>query len=222
MVKIGKNSARHLKKHQGSTTEDYVDFARRTARKVVLNRCDYEICKANLIYSVSHLKYLAHEIPFWIEEWELFDYHLTHITNAYQLAKLWKNLKEEAEWYDSKECLIDEYLSVFPKECFERFGDKNWLSDVHRSWFNDKGVKLDVQLQQMNGVDSFSVEMDDIIYFVRTYKPKSYLTPPVVQMKKLEKYWKELFGFSLKDYYAEHLVKMNEFVLLTDNSEVPF
>ena len=222
VVKLASNAIRHLAKHEGSTNDDYVSFARATARKVQVSRMDQVVCEISKIYAVNHLVHIQEEIEFYMTEMEVKEHLLDVSVNAYQLAMIWKELKADADGYYSKMCVIDEFLGQFTKASFERFADVNWSKDVHRGWFSEKALGLDVQLQEMNSSSGFVIVMDDLIDFVKTYRRNEYVSCARKKQKFLEEKWKSLFGFNIRDYYVEHLIKVCEFVGVTDDVEVPF
>ncbi len=204
--KLGANAERHMKKYAGTTEEDYLAFAARTARRVTLSRFDQEICDRLGIYSIAHLGYVTTPLPIVIQENEVDDYLLEHSVNPLEIVQMWQKAKGDATFYQSKESIIDEYLKPFPKESFERFGDKNWLSDVNKGWFNRNGLALDVHVQEMNTMYELDITTDDVIEFVRLYKPNSYKSPALLRLEQIEDKFKELTSFQLKEYYAEHLM----------------
>jgi hypothetical protein len=207
--KLGANAERHMKKYAGTSNEDYIEFAAQTARKVTTSRFDTEICERLDIYNIAHLPFKATQLPFGIEEYEADDYLLEHSNNPLELAELWQKAKANESSDSSKNFIISEFLKPFPKESFERFADKNWLSDVSKAWFNKDGLALDVQAQEMNSL--FFVEdkitIDDLIEFVRTYKRYSYKSPATILVERIEQRFKDSAGFQIKDYYVEHLLK---------------
>lgn len=221
-VKLAANAMRHLAKYKGSNELDYIDFAKTTARKVQISKMDQIVCEYSGIYSINHLQYTQAEINEYMSVEEVREWEIENSNNAYQLAKIWKELRADADAYYSKECVIDEFLSQFPKSSFERFGDKSWLKDLHRGWFSEKGLSLDVQLQEMVSSSGLSIEIDDIIEFVKTYKRGEYVSKASKKLKALEQKWKDLFGFGIKEYYVEHLVKVCEFVAIIETTDVPF
>jgi hypothetical protein len=221
-VKLAANAIRHLAKYEGSTNEDYVAFARATARKVHVSRMDQIVCEVSKVYSVNHLVHTQAELEFYMTEVDTREYVLEHSINAYQIGLIWKELKADAEGYYSKTCVIDEFLGQFTKGSFERFGDVNWSKDVHRGWFSEKGLALDVALMEMNSSSGFVIEMDDLIDFVKTYRRNEYVSSARKKQQFLEDKWKGLFGFNIRDYYVEHLIKVCEFVGEIEDNEVPF
>ncbi|KAL6982195.1 hypothetical protein U1Q18_052311 [Sarracenia purpurea var. burkii] len=111
---------------------------------------------------------------------------------------LWQSAKtEENAWLD-KNSVINEHLKPFPKTDFERWGDKNWLTDVSKSWFNKEGLNLDVQIQEMNHLYELEITIDDVLEFVRTYRRNAYSSPAAQKVKALENRFKELTSFALK------------------------
>lgn len=206
----------------GKTEEDYKEWASSVGRQMHINTLDKLICATNNVYAVSHLGFQRTEISEYLDEKETTDFLIEHSTNPYELAMIWSQTRLEAYNYVDRFSIIDMFLSQFPKENFERFGDKNWLPDVSRSWFKKDGVPLDTQLQEMSSVSGIDIEMDDIIEFVRTYRRNTYLNPAQILLKKIEQRWKELTTFSLKDYYVEHLIKANTYAPAVEEIEVPF
>ena len=187
-----------------------------------INTLDKLICATMNIYSVSHLSYLTTEISDLMSQEQLADYLFEHSQNPLEIAQLWQSAKtEENAWLD-KNSVINEHLKPFPKTDFERWGDKNWLADVSKSWFNKEGLNLDVQIQEMNHLYELEITIDDVIEFVRTYRRNAYSSPAAQKVKALENRFKELTSFALKDYYAEHLIKANTFTQTIQTEDVPF
>lgn len=219
-IKIGHNCERHLAKHQGTTEDDYREFSRRTARKVTIGRFDAEICKKFGIYTVSHLSLLPSDL---VEDMDLNDaMSIIQITkNPYELAKMWVDTKKEAESYVSRESILDEHLAAFPKEDFERWGDVNHLRDVSKKWFAEGAIHLDVRIEIINETAALEVSIEDVIEFVKKYKPNTYKNPITLIKEEIEIQFKEVVGFSLKSYYAEHLIQACEFVK-KEIIDVPF
>ena len=220
-IKIAANCERHIGKY-GTSVEDYVEFSKRTARKVTISRYDTEICTKFSIYTISHLVNFPTELPdLGIHEQEYQDYVFEHTQNPYEMAKLWMKMKADAAGFVSNETIIAAHLPAFPKEDFERWGDKNWLTDVSKSWFKKDAINLDVKVEEINTQVGCSITLDECIEFVKKYKPNSYKNPMQLKQEALESRFKEIAGFNIKDYYAEHLMKSCEFSLL-EASEVPF
>lgn len=222
-VKIGTCFERHINKYEGATQIDYIEFSRRTARKVAISRCDQEICEIFNIYTVSHLAQLVTELPdLGIDELEYQAYLIDNSKNPYEIAKLWQKAKSDAESWVSVESIINEYLSAIPKEDFERWGDKNCLSDVSNRWFKKDSINIDVKVEEINAQSGIQITIEDCIDFVKRFRPNGYKNPMQIQKELLENRFKEMVGFNLKDYYAEHLIKSCEFCLIKVSDVVPF
>lgn len=220
-IKIGSNCERHIGKY-GTSVEDYIEFSKRTARKVTISRYDTDICTKFRIYTISHLTNFPTELPdLGINEQEYTDYLFENTKNPYEIAKLWLCLKGDAEGFVSNETIIAEHLPAFPKEDFERWGDKNWLTDVSKTWFKKDSINLDVKVEEINTQVGSSITVDECIEFVKKYRPNTYKNPIQLKKEELEARFKEITGFNIKDYYAEHLIKSCEFSIL-DTTEVPF
>lgn len=116
--------------------------------------------------------------------------------------------------------ILSENISKFPQRDFIRFGDKNWLRDVSRSWFSDNGVNLDVQIDIINGVHGKEFTESDVIDHVRQYKPGDYFRPLQGEITSLTNEFSRLFGFKLTVAYAKFLlgVKYNP----DKNKNIPF
>lgn len=224
-IKIGSNAERHLVKYEGSSEQDYIEFSKRTARKVAISKCDSELCEKLGIYTIAHLAHLPTEHPDeYMEEHEFEKYLLENSKNPYELAKIWLKLKADAESYVDVESMLNLYLPAFPKEDFERWGDKNCLSNVSKAWFRKEAIHLDVKVEEFNTNKhiGLTITVQDCIDFVMKYKPNAYKNPIQVQKEGIEERFKEIAGFSLKDYYAEHLIKSCEFCSIEILDEVPF
>jgi hypothetical protein len=222
-VKMATCYERHLEKYEGATPEDYVKFSRRTAQKVAISRNDTAICKLFNLHTIAHVNFLNAVLPDHVDlrnPNEIVD----ATTNPYELAKMWIMCNIEARDYTSTETIINENVFEIRKECFERWGDKNWLSDVSKKWFDDNAVQLDVKIEIINENNSMELTIDDIIEFVRKYKPGKYLNPQQELLQRIEEQFKAVCGFNLKDYYADHLIKCCEFVQpqVTETETVDF
>ncbi|MDI9870028.1 hypothetical protein [Flectobacillus roseus] len=219
--KVQTNLERYIQ-NTGKTEAEYKAWATQVGRKMHINTLDKLICATMNIYSVSHLSYLTTEISDLMSQEQLADYLFEHSQNPLEIAQLWQSAKtEENAWLD-KNSVINEYLKPFPKTDFERWGDKNWLADVSKSWFNKEGLNLDVQIQEMNHLYELEITIDDVLEFVRTYRRNTYSSPAAQKVRALESRFKELTSFALKDYYAEHLIKANTFTQTIQTEDVPF
>lgn len=225
-VKLGANYERFIQKYEGTSEVDYTEFSKRTARKVVISRFDDDICERFKIYAVSHLAYIQTEVPegVWMEENDFESFVYENTKNPYEIARIWMKLKTDAENYFDKESVLAEYLGPFPKVDFERWSDKNCVCDVSRSWFKSDAMHIDVKVEELNENPQipFDFTIQDCIDFVRKYRPNSYKNPVQLQKEALESRFKELTGFYLKEYYAVHLIKSCEFVIVSVLDQTPF
>ena len=222
-IKIGSNCQRHMEKHEGAKEVNYVAFSKITAQKVAISRMDTELTERLNIYTVAHLWNISTEAPEqFMDENEYHNYLIENSKNPYELAKLWKQAKADAQSWSCKESIIAESLPAFPKKCFERWGDKNWLKDISKKWFNDKAIELDFMVEMMSENNGIEISIDDCIEFVMKYKPDTYKNPKRLEQEMIEKRFKEIAGFSIKDYYADHLIKSNEFYTVSICDQIPF
>lgn len=206
----------------GKTQAEYEAWATQVGQRMHINTLDRLVCEKLGIYTVSHLAHLTTTVPDDAPDPDA--YLAEHSQNPLELAELWRRTVAEAGKWMDVEAWISENLKRFPKEDFERFGDANWLVDVSKSWFQKDGANLDVQLGEMNATRPLKkkVKMDDVIAFVRAHKPGGYVNPMERRMKDIERRFRELTTFGLKDYYAEHLVRMAYFTQRHTDDQVPF
>lgn len=221
MVKLASNFERHLVKYEGSTEADYIEFSKRTARKVSISRCDTFICEKFGVYAIAHLPYINSELP---DGTDLRNPNeiVEATNNPYDLAKMWVDIEADAMNYEGKEAAIHQYIHFIKKTDFERFGDKNHLSDVSKKWFDDRAVEIDVKVEEVSALTGFDISIDDVIEFVKQWKPGAYQNPFQLLRKRIEERFKEITGFGLKDYYAEHLIASCEYSCQNKKIDVPF
>ena len=219
--KVRKNMERFLKV-TGKSEKEYYEWATQVGRQMHINTLDKLICAKMNIYAISHLSYLSTEINEYMTAEQLEVYLFEHSENPLEIGKLWKDAQLDTLAWMDKSSVIDEFLKPFPKADFERWGDKNVLGDVSKSWFAKSGLNLDTQLQEMNSVSGLGIEMDDVIEFIKTYRRNSYVSPPAQKVKALEERWRELTSFGLKDYYIDHMIKANSFQPVIETNDVPF
>lgn len=206
-IKIGANFERHIKKHgEGS---DYESFAKRTAQKVTISRHDGFLCEKFNVYTIAHLAFVNATVP---EHVDLSNPEqiIDTTTNPYELAKMWKDLEADARNYVSKETVISEKFYGFKKADLERWGDKNW--NISKKWFFEDAIALDVKVEALSEECGMEINIDDVLEFVKSYRPGEYKNPRLQLKEKVEEKFKEVTGFQIKDYYAEHLIKSCEFV----------
>ncbi len=219
--KVRKNMERYIQV-TGKSEADYNAWATQVGRQMHINTLDKLICAKMNIYSISHLSYLSTEINEYMTP-DLVDVYLfENSINPLEIGKMWKDAKLDAMAWMDKNSVIDEFLKPFPKADFERWGDKNVLGDVSKSWFSKSGLNLDTQVQEMNTVTGLGIEIEDVIEFVKTYRRNTYVSPPAQKVKALEERWRELTSFAVKEYYIDHIIKANSFQPAIETNDVPF
>lgn len=199
----------------GKTEADYEKWATEVGQRMHIGTLDRLICEKFGVYMVAHLIQLPSEFP------DDFDYNdmnaiVDNTSNPYELAKMLVDTKGNAANWSCKESILNEKLAAFPKEDFERWGDKNCLSDVSKKWFDSEGIHLDVKMEIISTDSGIEITTEDAIDFVKKYKPNAYKNPMQVLLVRIEERFKEVTTFKIKDYYAEHLIKACEFSLNTE------
>ncbi|MBO0933918.1 hypothetical protein [Fibrella aquatilis] len=216
----------NLERFQAATNgsiADYQAWASQVGRKMHIGNLDRTICERMGIYTVAHLAQLPTPLPDGIDtEEQEHSYLLEHSTNPLELARMWQTARFDAEMHLSIEVVLSMHLRPFPKENFERWGDRNCLGDVSKSWFKKTGLELDVQIQEILEIAPVPVSIEDAIAFVKSWKPNGYVSPPAWLQARIEERFQSLTGFRIKDYYAEHLMRsaLINHPALTD--DVPF
>ena len=207
----------------GKTEQEYEAWASQVGRQMHVNTLDRIICAKLGIYTVAHLAQLPTRLPelMW-DEAQVDEHLLANSENPLELVKLWKHYRNEARMFVSAETVLAEYLNAFPKEDFEKNGDVNWLPDVAKSWFKKPGVNLDVQVDEINEVAPIRVTMDDVIDYVRKWKPGCFKSSAQEMLERIEERFKEVTTFRIKEYYADHLLRSSMMVHPALTEEVPF
>jgi hypothetical protein len=217
-ITLGKNFEAHVKKYKNADVNDYISFSKRTAQKVTISRHDGFLCEKFNVYTISHLAHVNNTLP---EGTDLRnpDAIVENTSNPYELAKMWVDLKNDVENYISKESVISEKFYGLKKADLERFGDKNW--NISKKWFFEDAIGIDVKVEVLAEESGLEIGIDDVLDFVKSYKPGEYKNPMKVLREKVEDKFKEVAGFQIKDYYAEHLIKSCEYDSTAVN-EYPF
>lgn len=206
----------------GKTEAEYYAYATEVGQRMHINSLDKLICAKYDMYTVSHLAFRMLSLPEGIDPDKIDEYILENSQNPLELAVLWKKTKANAESWISKESELSDLLKPFPKGDFETHGDPNWLPDVSKSWFKKQGANLDVQLMEINDTSSLLFTMDELIAFVRAYRPASYVNPEQQRLQVIEEKFKELTTFRIKPYYVEHLMKSCNYSETIASEDLPF
>ncbi|WP_019986299.1 hypothetical protein [Rudanella lutea] len=204
-----------FQRNEGATEEDYNRFASQVGQRIDNSHKHQQLLRFAMQFIPVTI------IPAFIEPHEAGDLVRTSSQNPMELATIYLELLAEERNDFSKEGAINEHLRPFPKENFERWGDKNWLTDVAKSWFHAEGTPLDVQAMEISDYYNGEVTENDLIEFVIQWKPGKYRTVHRRQLDDLEKRWLELFGFKLSKRYAEALVGLIE-QAQEEETPVPF
>jgi hypothetical protein len=177
-----KNSERFLQKNEGLTQNDYQTWATEVGRKNHINKCDKKV-----------------SAKFGKPTDELIQVSMNYLEAL------------SAEKIDlSIEGIIASNLSPFPKANFEKWGDKNFLKDVSSGYFDNAGLPLDIQANEM--IEMYSLLLDEqeviqeIINFVSTYRKGTYITQYKQKLQSAIDDFYTLTGFEPKDYYCQHLI----------------
>ncbi|MFD2934597.1 hypothetical protein [Spirosoma flavum] len=89
------------------------------------------------------------------------------------------------------------------------------------SWFHKEGTNLDVQAMEISEQYNGEVTVNDLVNYVRTWKPGKYRTVYRRQLDEIEGRGFDLFGFKLNKRYAESLTALIE-ETETEQIAVPF
>lgn len=131
---------------------------------------------------------------------------IPHDQNPFILAREFMDILTANDSEGTKSYILSENISKFPQGDFIRFGDRNWLKDVSRSWFSEAGTRLDVQVDIMNGVHGKEFTTSDIIDHVREHKPGEYIKPLQDEINSVTLEFSRLFDFKLTPAYARFLL----------------
>ncbi len=207
--------ATYLQRHQGATEADYASFSTNVGHKIDNSHKHQQLLRFAMKFMPPTV------IPEFFEPSEADDLLRTTSEHPLELAKIYLDLLLEERNDYSMEGAINDCLRPFPKDDFLRWGDKNWLSDVASSWFHKEGIALDAQAMEISEYFSGEVTENDLIEYVRMWKPGRYRTVFRRQLDELESRWFNLFGFKLSRKYAESLTSLIE-TTATEEIAVPF
>jgi hypothetical protein len=187
-----------------------------------INTLDRAICKKMGIYTVAHLGHLPTPLPDGLLETEGEEYLMLHSANAWEIARLWLNAKQEADNWICPESTIAGALAFFPKRNFLRWGDESNLDGVSKKWFREDGLHLDEQASEMSEMSGFEITPADLVDFVGKWRPGQYKNPAAQKCDFLADSFRVVTGFQVKEYYARHLIKMCCFEQVLEADALPF
>jgi hypothetical protein len=189
----------YFQRNEGATEEQYNQFSANVGHKIDTSHKHQQLLRFAMQFIPATV------IPDFFEPAEAEDLLRTTSEHPLELAKIYLSLLAEERNDFTKEGAINEHLRPFPKTDFERWGDKNWFTDVSNAWFHKEGTPLDVQAMEISEAYNGEVTENDLIEYVRQWKPGRYRTVYRRQLDDLENRWFDLFGFKLSKRYAESL-----------------
>lgn len=201
----------------GLNAEAYYKWASECGVRASNQYKDRKICEKYGIESIDELLVINNlDCSQFSNIDELNDYILNNSNNPLELAAAYLEIKKQFGEYQDKYDFIQANLSVFPKASFERWSDKNRISEVSPSWFNKNGIPLDVQAENLTEVYMTEISINDLVDFVLSYKKNKYVNPKVELIKAYWNKLEQICGFTMTDKYVEHL---NDVLLSEENAE---
>lgn len=143
------------------------------------------------------------------------------IKSPFDLAYEYLNLLAGADETGTVSYMISESLGKFPITDFYRFGDRNCVKDVSRSWFNEKGISLDVQSEILMDIYHRYFDTDMLIDHVMSHKPGQYAQPLEAELNHVMSEFFSNYNVKLTPSYANFLVGLTKQETKKDNS-LPF
>lgn len=209
------SKATFFKRKEGATEAEYAQYSTSVGHKIDTSHKHQQLLR----FAVQFIP--ETQVPEFFQAHEVDDLLRTTSVHPVELARIYLSLANEDRNDYSKGGAINDCLRPFPKDDFVRWGDKNWLSDVSNAWFHKEGTPLDVQAMEISEYYSGEVSLDDLVEYVREWKPGKYRTVHKRQLDEVESRWFSLFGFRLNKRYAESLTGLIE-ETETELTAVPF
>lgn len=192
----------------GLGASEYYKWASECGERASHNFKDKKLCEK---YGLESIEQLMNYKPMFFNDdlalsaEELSGFILDNCQNPAEMAAAY--LEVAAQWkdYEDKNDFIEANLSKFPKASFERWSDKNLMGQVSGSWFDAKGIPLDVQAEALTEAFYVEISIQDIVEHITTHKRGKYVN---TQKSLLKTYWnktEELCGFKITLKYVEHL-----------------
>ncbi|MCK8492901.1 hypothetical protein M0L20_13620 [Spirosoma sp. RP8] len=188
-----------FQRNEGATEAEYAQFSTSVGQKIDTSHKHQQLLRFAMQFIPETV------IPDFFEAHEADDLLRTTSEHPLELSRIYLTLLSEERCDYSKEGAINDCLRPFPKTDFERWGDKNWLSDVSNAWFDKEGSPLDVQAMEISEYYNGEVTENDLVEYVRAWKPGKYRSVQKRQLDELETRWLDLFGFKISKRYAESL-----------------
>ncbi|HLO43925.1 MAG TPA: hypothetical protein VK175_06295 [Leadbetterella sp.] len=186
----------------------YYKWASECGDKASINAKDRKLCEKYGLESIAELvdyKPMYFDDDMTLSAEELSGFVLDNCQNPAEMAAAYLEVARQWKDYEDKNDFIEANLSKFPKASFERWSDKNLIGQVSGSWFDSKGIPLDVQAEAMTEAFYVEISIQDIVEHITTYKRGKYVN---TQKTLVRMYWdktEELCGFKVNEKYMEHL-----------------
>lgn len=215
---------------EGKTENDYWAWSKLCGLKASTSYKDKTLCEKLGLESIESLTtYKMLNCEGFEKLDELNDYILEHCENPADLAASYLELMATYKDYEDKNDFIQANLSKFPKASFERWSDKNLMAQVSPSWFDAKGLALDVQAEVLTESFYIEVSIQDILDYVLNHKKGKYVNPQKQLIEKFRAKIEVICGFKLTENYIQHLAEIvtaideeKEQVLENVSDDLPF
>lgn len=215
----------------GLTPEDYYKWATECGEKASNNFKDKKICEKFKLESIDQLsEYHVLDCSDIANENELHNFILDNCNNPADMAASYLEVKRQWQDYEDKNDFIQANLSKFPKKSFERWSDINLISQVSPSWFDSKGIALDVQAEALTEAFYIEITIQDIVDHILNFKKGKYQNPQHQLIEKYKIKLDEVCGFEVTEKYAERLKSIIEKPIVyneaipevIENQDLPF
>ncbi len=193
----------------GKTPEEYYTWASECGEKASFNYKNRKICAKFGLESINDMvNYKSLDCSDIQNENELHEFILERCENVSELAASYIEVKQQWRDYEDKNDFIQANLSKFPKASFERWSDINLISQVSPSWFDSKGIPLDVQAEALSEAFYVEISIQDLVDHVLNFKKGKYVNPQHILIGRYLAKLEEMCGFSISEKYALHLTNI--------------
>ena len=196
-------------KRTGKTAEDYYTWAKECGEKASFNYKNRKICDKFGLESITELAYYKSlDCSDIINENELHEFILERCENVAEMAASYLEIVSHWKDYEDKNDFIQANLSKFPKKSFERWSDINLISQVSPSWFDSKGIALDVQAEALSEAFYLKITIQDLVDHVLNFKKGKYVNPQHILIGRYLAKLEAMCGFAITEKYAIHLTSI--------------
>jgi hypothetical protein len=194
---------------EGKTENDYWAWSKLCGLKASTSFKDKTLCEKLGLEKIEDLfTYKTLNCEGFEKLDELNDYILEHCENPADLAASYLELMASYKDYEDKNDFIQANLSKFPKASFLRWSDKNLPAQVLPSWFDSKGLALDVQAEVLTESFYIEVSIQDILECVLNHKKGKYVNPQKQLIEKFRAKIEDICGGVVPDFYIERLAEI--------------